>query len=101
VALPCTHGLIVLRLAYLVAVTAPVVCQAYAVKVVLWQLLLLVLDMTSACFVFVAVHLAAERQLRSPQASDMAAFMSSKIYVVTVSSAVCYATVHFLSARCS
>jgi hypothetical protein len=95
---PLATGHILLRLAYLVAVTAPVVCQAYDVKVVLWQLLLLVHDVSSACFVFVTVHLAAERQVRSPQASDIAAFMSSKIYVVAVSSTVCYATVHFLSA---
>jgi hypothetical protein len=79
-----------------VAVTTPMVCQAYDVKVVLWQLLLLVHDVTSACFVFVTVHLTAERHVRSPQASDMAAFMSSKVYVITVCSTV-YATVHFLS----
>jgi hypothetical protein len=73
------------------------VCQAYDVKVVLWQLLLLVHDVTSACFVFVTVHLTAERHVRSPQASDMAAFMSSKVYVITVCSTLWYATVHFLS----
>jgi hypothetical protein len=49
---PAATWHVLLQLAYLVAVAAPIACRAYDAKVVVWQLLLVVRDVASAFFIF-------------------------------------------------